>query len=58
MDAPGVCAPLRRFFGRSIRRSFGDLAIRDEPAAEYLADLLTRSGSASFAVTSAITRSS
>ena len=33
---------LRRFFDRAIRASFSDLAFRDDPAAEYLADLLTR----------------
>jgi len=33
---------LRRFFDRAVRASFSDLAIEDEPAATYLADLLTR----------------
>src|SRR5919197_659488 len=33
---------LRRFFDRAIRASFDDLALRDDPAAPYLADLLTR----------------
>jgi hypothetical protein len=33
---------LRRFFDRAIRASFHDLALHDEPAATYLADLLTR----------------
>jgi hypothetical protein len=33
---------LRRFFEHAIRASFSDLAVRDEPAATYLADLLTR----------------
>ncbi len=33
---------LRRFFDRAIRASFSDLAVRDDPAASYLADLLTR----------------
>lgn len=33
---------LRRFFDRAIRASFADLALRDDPAAPYLADLLTR----------------
>ena len=33
---------LRNFFGRAIRASFRDLALQDPPAAEYLADLLTR----------------
>lgn len=33
---------LRRFFDRAVRASFCDLAIQDEPAATYLADLLTR----------------
>ncbi len=35
-------SPLKRFFDRVVRRSFGDLALRDDPAAEYLSDLLTR----------------
>jgi hypothetical protein len=33
---------LRRFFDRAIRASFRDLALGDEAAAAYLADLLTR----------------
>ncbi|MBI2219471.1 MAG: hypothetical protein HYU51_19505 [Candidatus Rokubacteria bacterium] len=33
---------LRRFFDRAIRASFRDLALEDDPAAPYLADLLTR----------------
>jgi hypothetical protein len=33
---------LRRFFDWAIRASFHDLALRDDPAAAYLADLLTR----------------
>jgi hypothetical protein len=33
---------LRRFFDRALRASFSDLAVRDEPVAAYLADLLTR----------------
>jgi hypothetical protein len=33
---------LRHFFDHAIRASFSDLAFRDDPAAEYLADLLTR----------------
>ena len=33
---------LLRFFERAIRASFGDLALHDEPAARYLAELLTR----------------
>lgn len=33
---------LQRFFHDVVRRSLGDLARRDDPAAEYLADLLTR----------------
>jgi hypothetical protein len=33
---------LRRFFDRAIRASFRDLALSDDPAAGYLADLLTR----------------
>lgn len=35
-------AELRRFFDRAIRASFQDLALRDDPATGYLADLLTR----------------
>jgi hypothetical protein len=40
----GLSSPpaLKRFFDRVVRRSFGDLTIRDEVAADYLADLLTR----------------
>lgn len=33
---------LKAFFERAIRASFSDLAIRDDPAAPYLADLCTR----------------
>jgi hypothetical protein len=33
---------LQRFFDRGVRASFRDLALDDEPAARYLADLLTR----------------
>jgi hypothetical protein len=33
---------LRRFFDRAIRASFSDLAFRDDAAAAYLADVLTR----------------
>ena len=33
---------LRRFFDRAVQASFHDLAMRDDPAAGYLADLLTR----------------
>lgn len=33
---------LERFFTTAIRASFADLALRDDPAADYLADLLTR----------------
>jgi hypothetical protein len=33
---------LRRFFDRAVQASFRDLALRDEPVAGYLADLLTR----------------
>jgi hypothetical protein len=33
---------LRRFFDRAVQASFHDLAMRDEPVAGYLADLLTR----------------
>lgn len=34
--------PLKRFFDRTVRRSFGDLEIHDDKAAGYLSDLLTR----------------
>jgi hypothetical protein len=33
---------LQRFFDRAIKASFHDLVMHDEPAASYLADLLTR----------------
>ena len=33
---------LRRFFDNVVRQSLRDLAYRDDPAADYLADLLTR----------------
>jgi hypothetical protein len=33
---------LQSFFDRAVRASFHDLALHDEPAASYLADLLTR----------------
>ena len=33
---------LRQFFDRAIRASFRDLSFRDDPAADYLSDLLTR----------------
>ncbi len=33
---------LRRFFERAVRASFQDLALDDHPAAEYVADVLTR----------------
>jgi hypothetical protein len=34
--------PLPRFFERTVRQSFGDLALDDAPAAGYLVDLLVR----------------
>jgi hypothetical protein len=37
-----ILVELRRFFDQAVRASFNDLAIADEPAATYLADLLTR----------------
>jgi len=37
-----ILVELRRFFDQAVRASFKDLAITDEPAATYLADLLTR----------------
>ncbi len=33
---------LQRFFENAVRRSLADLARREDPAAEYLSDLLTR----------------
>jgi hypothetical protein len=33
---------LKRFFDRAVRASFDDLALRGDPAAPYLSDLLTR----------------
>lgn len=33
---------LRHFFDRALRASFGELALGDDPASPYLADLLTR----------------
>ena len=42
MSCPGSPLTLKRFFDRVVRRSFGDLAVRDDPAADYLLDLLTR----------------
>lgn len=42
MERSGAPTSLKRFFGRTIRWTFGDLKIRDEAAADYLADLLTR----------------
>ncbi len=35
---------LRTFFDRALRASFHDLALRDDPASGYLADLLVVSG--------------
>jgi len=42
MERSAAPRTLRRFFDGVVRRSFGDLTIRDEVAADYLADLLTR----------------
>ena len=42
MSHPSAPHTLRRFFDRVVHRSFGDLAFGDDPAADYLADLLTR----------------
>ena len=42
MERSGSPPALRSFFDRVVCRSFGDLTIRDEQAADYLADLLTR----------------
>lgn len=36
MPHPGSPPTLKRFFDRVVRRSFGDLALTDDPAAEYL----------------------
>src|SRR3989304_4329567 len=42
MPQPSAPNSLRRFFDRVVHRSFGDLALRDDPAADYVSDLLTR----------------
>lgn len=42
MSQPSAPNSLRRFFDRVVHRSFGDLALRDDPAADYVSDLLTR----------------
>lgn len=42
MPQPSAPLSLRRFFDRVVHRSFGDLALGDDPAADYLSDLLTR----------------
>ncbi|MBI4588062.1 MAG: hypothetical protein HY725_04445 [Candidatus Rokubacteria bacterium] len=42
MQQPSAPATLRRFFDRVVRRSFGDLAFHDDPAADYISDLLAR----------------
>ncbi len=42
MSHPSAPHTLRRFFDRVVHRSFGDLAFGGDPAAAYLADLLTR----------------
>ena len=42
MPHPGSPLTLKRFFDRVVRRSFGDHALSDDPAADYLSDLLTR----------------
>lgn len=42
MPEPGSPPTLKCFFDRVVRRSFGDLALRDDPAADYLSDLLAR----------------
>lgn len=41
-EATGTGVELRRFFDQVIRASFHDLALDGDPAAAYLADLLTR----------------
>lgn len=42
MDPARIPSPeLKRFFGRLVRRSFGNLWIRDEPAADYISTVLT-----------------
>jgi hypothetical protein len=40
--ADSVPTELQRFFDRAVRASFHDLALRDDAAAAYLADLLAR----------------
>ena len=42
MPEPGSPPTLTRFFDRVVRRSFGDLALSDDLAADYLSDLMTR----------------
>ncbi|MBI2205610.1 MAG: hypothetical protein HYU41_17325 [Candidatus Rokubacteria bacterium] len=42
MATDGKPVELRRFFDRAIRATFADLALPNDPAAPYLADLLTR----------------
>lgn len=42
MSQAGSPPSLKRFFDRVVRRSFGDLALHADPAADYLSDLLAR----------------
>jgi hypothetical protein len=42
MAQASPASALRRFFDRTVRASLGDLALSDDPAADYLSDLLTR----------------
>jgi len=42
MPEPGSPPTLKCFFDRVVRWSFGDLALSDDPAADYLSDLMTR----------------
>jgi len=42
MQGSGASTSLKGFFDRTVRQTFGDLAIRDEATADYLADLLAR----------------
>ena len=38
MSHPGSPPTLKRFFDRVVRRSFGDHALCDDPAADYLSE--------------------
>lgn len=42
MSHPSASPTLRRFFDRVVRRTFGDLARRDDLVTDYLSDMLSR----------------